>query len=419
MTTTATSPHGIAPAKHPDPRTGRILQLDVLRGIAILMVLWFHPVVPPERAGLLRPIADLGTNIGWSGVQLFFVLSGFLIGGLLFKEIRTHGRLNVTRFWIRRGLKIWPGYYALMAYVFVRLSGQQGMRHTARQIWPSLIALQNYLGPVRGHTWSLAVEEHFYLALPLLLAALPIRRRGERWTIPALPFTAGGVGLLVLGMHLFVAVTRGDSAVIHSEQTQWNIDAMFFGVLLGYVYHFHFDLFARWAARRELLPLGIAMLVPTLLAIRLPPILGAFNHTIMYLAYGMILMVFMQAPLGEGRLGRLLSGNAARAIGFIGFYSYAIYLWFPDVTQSPIYYALEHHAGRLPRAAVWICGMAVYVAASVAVGVILSKLVEFPMLALRDRWFPARASITADKSSSLPPNHQTSRQTDRPGRGQP
>jgi peptidoglycan/LPS O-acetylase OafA/YrhL len=406
MTSTTTQPLRSSAPKHPDPRTGRILQLDVLRGIAILMVLWFHPVVPPDRAGMLKPIADLGNNIGWSGVQLFFVLSGFLIGGLLMKEIRIHGRLNVTRFWIRRGLKIWPGYYALMGYVFIRLVHQQGLRGAALKIWPSLIALQNYFGLVRGHTWSLAVEEHFYFALPLLLVLLPVRRRGEQMTIPILPVIAVAVGLICLAMQFISAALPSHPAVMHSQQTQWNIDAMFFGVLLAYVYQFHFAHFSRWAGRWELLPLAMLLLIPALFAIPEPRAVMAMNHTLMYLAYGMILMVFMHAPLQPGRLGRLLSGPAARAIGFIGFYSYAIYLWFPDVTQYPIYYMLEHHASHFPREVVWLCGMAFYIAAAVAVGVIMTKVVELPMLALRDRWFPARASITTaaphDGSSPLP-----------------
>src|SRR5437763_1037392 len=89
----------------PAPAGGRIQQLDFLRGVAILLVLVYHWVFPPSDAGLLRPIMEGIERFGWSGVDLFFVLSGFLIGGLLFKEIQKTGRLDVKRFLIRRGLK--------------------------------------------------------------------------------------------------------------------------------------------------------------------------------------------------------------------------------------------------------------------------------------------------------------------------
>src|ERR1043165_6378202 len=92
----------------------RSVQLDLLRGIAILMVLVTHCGVDPSHSGKLERIARNFTGFGWSGVDLFFVLSGFLVGGLLFKEIRARHSLDVKRFLLRRGFKIWPAYIALV-----------------------------------------------------------------------------------------------------------------------------------------------------------------------------------------------------------------------------------------------------------------------------------------------------------------
>src|ERR1043166_5890812 len=84
----------------------RIHSLDFLRGLAVLLVLFRH--LPNDNtSGVLHFIQA----IGWTGVDLFFVLSGFLISGLLFTEFNRTGKLDVKRFWLRRGMKIWPSYF--------------------------------------------------------------------------------------------------------------------------------------------------------------------------------------------------------------------------------------------------------------------------------------------------------------------
>src|ERR1041384_1771753 len=82
------------------------LSLDAIRGIAIILVLIRH--VPGEpTSGIMLAMF----NLGWTGVDLFFVLSGYLISNLLYKELDAFGKLNLARFWMRRGLKIWPSYF--------------------------------------------------------------------------------------------------------------------------------------------------------------------------------------------------------------------------------------------------------------------------------------------------------------------
>lgn len=91
---------------------GRLIQLDVLRGLAILLVLGDHYATSVDEsrlgAGHLQPLNAAMERFGWSGVDLFFVLSGFLVGGLLFSELKRNVRLDVRRFLVRRAFKIWP-----------------------------------------------------------------------------------------------------------------------------------------------------------------------------------------------------------------------------------------------------------------------------------------------------------------------
>src|SRR6188474_3449733 len=125
----------------------RLRELDFLRGIAIVLVLMRH-----------QYLSGFTTTMGWVGVDLFFVLSGFLVSGLLFREYLREGTVHVTRFLIRRGLKIYPAFY-----VFLLLSVWFGVTVRQAQIPPRLLVgeilfLQNYVGRLWPHTWSLAVE---------------------------------------------------------------------------------------------------------------------------------------------------------------------------------------------------------------------------------------------------------------------
>ena len=112
--------------------------LDVLRGIAILLVLGRHFNYFP-----------LWRQAGWIGVDLFFVLSGFLISGLLFQEYKNTGKLDVRRFILCRGLKIWPSYYLLILatmlfYVFIaRASEHPFPKH---EVAVSALFIRNYFG---------------------------------------------------------------------------------------------------------------------------------------------------------------------------------------------------------------------------------------------------------------------------------
>ena len=93
----------------------RWIQLDVLRALAVFLVMGTHMrVCPPETNRLLNRITEAFLQGGWCGVDLFFVLSGFLVSGLLFREYQRKQTLAIGHFLARRGLKIYPGFWFLM-----------------------------------------------------------------------------------------------------------------------------------------------------------------------------------------------------------------------------------------------------------------------------------------------------------------
>ncbi len=122
----------------------RLFALDLLRGVAIALVVAFHS--PGGEA----------IRVGWVGVDLFFVLSGFLISGLLFKELDRTGTIVAWRFWLRRGFKIWPAYFAAFGAAFATAyavqsslweGGERGAGD-ARRYWPNFVFIQNYFPPL-------------------------------------------------------------------------------------------------------------------------------------------------------------------------------------------------------------------------------------------------------------------------------
>jgi peptidoglycan/LPS O-acetylase OafA/YrhL len=152
----------------------KIPQLDAVRGLAVLLVLIHNTDrYPSLHLGLIA-------NHGWMGVDLFFVLSGFLITGILVDTKKSEGYFR--NFYARRCLRIWPLYYSALLFMFVLVpvlrSSEARTVFEARSSpwWAYPLFLQNFLVPVPimatgllGVTWSLAVEEQFYLAWPLVV----------------------------------------------------------------------------------------------------------------------------------------------------------------------------------------------------------------------------------------------------------
>src|ERR1700752_5114869 len=153
---------------------GRSVQLDVIRAFAILLVIGAHIKIA-SPGGILGSITEVWQQWGRHGVPLFFALSGYLVGGMLISEMRLNGSIDIKRFLIRRGLKIYPAYFVLLAYLVIMptLKGTATTPALLSDYWPNAFFIHNYVGQnPAGYTWSLAVEEHFYLALPFLLLLL-------------------------------------------------------------------------------------------------------------------------------------------------------------------------------------------------------------------------------------------------------
>jgi peptidoglycan/LPS O-acetylase OafA/YrhL len=168
-----------------------IRALDGLRGLAVLIVVLLHLFGRGDHTvgnPLIRAVAVV-ISFGWTGVTLFFVLSGFLITGILWD---TRGDTDRMRnFYLRRTLRIFPLYYGALLLILAVSSFHEQLFQTLRHAWIYLLYLQNVL-PVShptepispyfrtGHFWSLAIEEQFYLIWPFLIFRMRTLKQVQR-----------------------------------------------------------------------------------------------------------------------------------------------------------------------------------------------------------------------------------------------
>lgn len=330
--------------------TRRNQSLDILRGIAVLMVLIYHNYAIRSEPPLLEFLSR--------GVDLFFVLSGFLISGLLFTEYSANGTINCWRFWIRRGFKIYPAFYALMAVTGILIIRA---RLQFSLFWNEVFFVQNYRPHFWSHTWSLAVEEHFYIGLPLAL--LLLIRLQPKSTNPFKSVPIISIALSIACLFLRIRAARAGEGIEQvAFATHLRIDALFAGVALGYFYHFNRPSFED--AKKTWVPVvGILMFLACVPLPYLPQL------TFAYAAFVLIVAWTVNQPAGKFKY---LSPFA-----WLGRYSYSIYLW--HLVAFLLIQRFSPQYGSLSS----------FVVGSILLGVIMATVIEIPFLRLRDKLVPS------------------------------
>ncbi len=284
----------------------RNISLDLLRSIAILMVFIGHTVLSYGAPEILAPL-----QFGGTGVDLFFVLSGWLIGYQLFNELHRHGNIDVKRFWIRRWMRTLPAYYAVLIFTI----GQQLVTKNDFEIpFDYFVFLQNYNQPfsIFSVSWSLCVEEQFYLVIAPLIVFLAKLTRQQRTLV---------LILLISLPTLF----RGLELYNNLEETHVRWDCCLMGILLANI-KFSYPTF--W---QRLLSIGPKFALISLFVylgfyyLRWYPLDFAFQPSKLILAF-----IFSSWILWAN-VKKLSFGNKInQMIYYISTRSYAIYLLHPD-----------------------------------------------------------------------------------------
>jgi peptidoglycan/LPS O-acetylase OafA/YrhL len=354
-------------------REGRRLDLDVVRGLAIVLALGWH--FSGEQSGnvVIDALTWPGHMFGWAGVDLFFVLSGFLLGRLVLTEQARTGRFDGRRFTARRLLKLWPVLYAFLA-----VQALAGPEPWSSYLWQNALHVQNYAGTSLTHLWSLAVEEHFYLGLAVLFP-LFARRRGSPRLLAAIL-----VGILVAALMLRIwAATHGVSDVRLQWRTHFRVDSIAAGVLLALV-HVHWpQQFDRLRGCRRLLLGVLAAGIVCLMTVgKMGAVGSTIGFTVAYLtAASLLLLLYRAAWIPRARW-------LTAPMALLGRYSYGIYIWHVFAAAM----ALDLLPGWDPESATAGAQMIKY-GAAIVVGVLATVMVEKPALRLRDRLLPARERI--------------------------
>ena len=372
---------GDSTATHPF-RLGRQPPLDGLRAIAVLAVMAFH-----------AEIQRLNVNGGYLGVDVFFVLSGFLITALLIEEREGTGRIRLGNFYMRRALRLLPALFLMLGAcaIFAALYPHQIENHTfGRDALGALFYAANWVQVAVGHTevrllshtWSLSVEEQFYLLWPIALIAMLHWHRSRRfilgvliaavvasffWRWALLPTN----GSAPVSPHLFVGLdTRGAGLLV--------------GCIAGLLYSWRllpkserFISAMRPAAVLALAGIVFMFLGPWLSAAAIyahPARLYLVGLPLLAVLVAVLIVAVVLAP--DGAVAR---GMALRPVAWIGRISYGLYLW-----HYPIDRALRPGAHTLGLGHFEL--QVVRLVAAFGAATLSFYLVEQPILRLKRRY---------------------------------
>ncbi len=347
--------------------------LDGLRAVAVLSVMAFH--------------ADLLPG-GFLGVDVFFVLSGFLITSLLLQEWQDTGGVDLSRFYLRRALRLWPAFILLLIVCLPILSVRDAVAAILQVTnWTIMLGLTPQIGPF-GHIWSLGIEWQFYLAWPALLISLFNRGTSPRKVVlitvglVAIPealrfwFWASGAGWqrayygtdvraggLLVGAICSLAVTYGSLLVRQSSRLiEWLTAVCGTGAIA-----------LSWLLGSGNIP------APAWLRTGATPILSL----------GVALLIVHAATSPGSWLVKSLSVSP---LVFLGRISYGLYLW-----HLPIWFALLPALRGWPLLPLFCLGLSIVIAG------LSYRYVERPILRLQKRQIQARQRIISAHAHSQYP----------------
>lgn len=350
--------------------------LDIYRGIAILLVLFRHHEAFPYL-----------NKIGWTGVSLFFVLSGYLISGILFKELKAFGAINIKRFFIRRGFKIYPGFYFFTVISFLTLialyflTGHKAERLNYQAFFIESLFVQNYFHGLWYHTWSIAIEEHFYLIFPLLLLffSLKIISNPTRFYL----FTISVI-LFVLFLRIINYSINNDFSIYRDVfSTHLRIDGLVFGVMIGYDEYFNNSKIREFINQyfKIFIFIFIVNLIPIFIYSMESPIIYTVGFTTISISFSILLFYSLNYKNKEYK--SLIS----KILMFIGASSYAIYLWQGYIISFVMRFIEEKF--KIPSNS--IIDFMIFVSLSVFTGWFLTKYFENYFLRLRNKLYPSKS----------------------------
>lgn len=365
------------------PPISRINGLDTLRACAILLVLMYHYMVFVSH----EPSFGFLSEIGWVGVDLFFVLSGYLIGNQIFAGLKSEQGFSLKTFYIRRALRTLPNFYVVLAIYF--LFPVEAGGNAVTPLWKFLTFTQNFdlkPGSAFSHAWSLSIEEQSYVALPLIAIATIAYLKSVRamWIVLIFAMVAAA------GMRYRMWQQVGDDYTqyyVHIYYSTWcRFDELLPGVALAMLKNFHSPIWTRSLKYGH--QSFIAGAVTTALAMVL------FTNYSFVEGQGFLWFTttFGYSILACGFAFLTLAGLSPNSYLYrwripgasvLALWSYALYL-----VHKPLMNALLRPFQVWDISVKSALGIAAMFALSLLAAYVLYRLVETPFMRLRDRYFP-------------------------------
>jgi len=393
-----------SPAPPTSPSANRFAGLDHLRALAIILVFIYHSGFIGGHPASLDGIGAFG----WTGVDLFFVLSGYLIGGQLLARIARHQSIAYGEFYIKRSMRILPAYLVVLTLYFLIPAFRE--RSELPPLWRFLTFTQNYgLDLVHegafSHAWSLCIEEQFYLGLPLLILLITaigparhnssVRHTGPAphaspahrsvWVLPALFLLGFGLRLYNWCHFLEPILRTPDQPGFASAYYKWiyypaytRLDGLLAGVSLAALYHFRPRTWQRITRHGNTLLLASLGLIAAAWWVAHNQFQysfrGAiFGYPLISLAYGVLVLAALSPSC-------ILYRYPSRLTALIAALSYSIYLTHKQLihlSHGLLDRWLDPHGWPSYLVCIAVCGLG---------GWLLRVAVELPFLRLRNKW---------------------------------
>lgn len=365
----------------------RVYGLDILRAIAILLVVAGHSLnyAPSEYHGTLQIISNITF---FDGVSIFFVLSGFLIGGILLKTLDREPATFKTlgTFWLRRWFRTLPNYYLVLTLVVVLSFFRDGVYQSAG-INKYYMFFQNFAWPhphFFSEAWSLSVEEWFYVLIPAVLFLMAgFGRMSPRYSIL---IVALSVIVTVAWFRYYRYLDNPVSTLLEwdlhfRKQVITRLDSIMFGLLGAYAYHYCRDAWVTW--RYHLLAAGIALFGLQNLLFHLQDITVGLYYCVVSFGVTSLATLLFLPFLSQIKTG---SGFLYQAVTGVSIISYSMYLL--NLTPVQLYlveYARNNVYSELQGPPLFWMNFLLFWGATIVCSLLLYKYFEKPCTELREK----------------------------------
>jgi peptidoglycan/LPS O-acetylase OafA/YrhL len=355
----------------------RNIKLDVLRGLAVILVLFRHLTLDTNDYSVINLVFLGLRRIGWIGVDIFFVLSGYLVTQLLWREQISLGKANVMRFIKRRSLKIFPLFYLLLlgsAIFFI-----QHNIFDQKKFLVECLFLQSYCTGVWAHTWSLSVEEHFYLLIALIFAIASMTGTSNPQRL-LVPLTI--IVVLSFGLRSYVSLTNVEyNFHTHISASLLRFDGLGLGAITA---------ITTWQAKK-VSPHTTSRLkwLISIITVAVTPYLlfhsqetSIVVRTVGFLLVALLTsLVIVTIKIGHEEVQRQIRPSLSIIVAKIGTDSYATYLLHVPLFDLINSFNLNRF---IPNLFVGVLSIAI----AVLVGRFVTQIFDQPLLRFRDRICP-------------------------------